>query len=86
MAASYPNPEQPPTELWHNGVDPAALYGWRGWDDVMDWGATAPDDDDDESFITMNSDSENSDTLADFSDREEGILSSESFCINPFFN
>ncbi len=46
-------------------------------DDIEDF-------DDDGSFITIESDYEDSDTLSDFSDGEEG--NPGSFCINPFFD
>jgi hypothetical protein len=48
-------------------------------DDIEDF-------DDDGSFITIESDCEDSDTLPDFSDGEEGNTGSGSFCVNPFFS
>ena len=36
--------------IWVTGLDPAAYFGWQGWEqqttyDVMDLDTTAPDDD-----------------------------------------
>jgi hypothetical protein len=53
---------------------------------ACDKGDDIEDFDDDGSFITIESDCEDSDTLPDFSDGEEGNTGSGSFCINPFFN
>jgi hypothetical protein len=54
--------------------------------DKVDHNDDIEDFDDDGSFITIESDCEDSDTPSDFSDGEEGNTGSGSFCINPFFS